>query len=149
MIEKINSDICAGTPKKWHNAPQTIYSFFIMIALSWHKKRNINKSKLCKALMVAGTTLFFSIIAESLIIIELARHTETLVNETLEEGSVETSHLPMVQFVCITLFLVVPPEYSKQFGLNNIPLVTFEDVPALFISSGHLVNSIFLYRYSI
>jgi hypothetical protein len=112
MIEKVSSDICDAIPKKWHNAPQTIYSFFIMIALSWHKKRNINKSKLCKALMVAGTTLFFSIIAESLIIIELARHTDSLVNETLEEGSVEMSHLPMVQFVCITLFLV---DMSNKF----------------------------------
>ena len=111
MIEKVNSDICASLPKKWHNAPQTMYSFFIMIALSWHKKRNIYKSKLCKALMVAGTSLFFSIIAESLIIIELARHTETL-NETSVEPSLDDSHLPMVQFICITLFLV---DMSNKF----------------------------------
>ena len=111
MIEKINSDICAGVPKKWHNAPQTMYSFFIMIALSWHKKRNIYKSKLCKALMVAGASLFFSIIAESLIILELARHTENL-NETSTDLDLDRSHLPMVQFICITLFLV---DMSNKF----------------------------------
>ena len=120
-IAKLNSDICAAPPKKWYSVPQTMYAFFIMIALSWSKKKNIKKSKICKAIMIAGPSLFFTIIAEAVVIIELARHTESLVNDnsTNLEDIDDKSHLPMVQFICISLFLI---DMSSKFfaTLRNI-----------------------------
>ena len=44
-IEKLDSDICAAPPKKWYTVSQTMYAFFIMIALSWSKKRILQNLK--------------------------------------------------------------------------------------------------------
>lgn len=119
-IEKLDSDICAAPPKKWYSVSQTMYAFFIMIALSWSKKKNITKSKICKAIMIAGPSLFFTIITEAVIIIELARHTNSInENNTTEIDEGDKSHLPMVQFICISLFLI---DMSSKFfaTLRNI-----------------------------
>ena len=55
--------------------------------------------------MIAGPSLFFTIITEAVIIIELARHTNSInENNTTEIDEGDKSHLPMVQFICISLF---------------------------------------------
>lgn len=125
-IQKIDSDICARPPKKWFSIPQTMYSFFIMISLSWSKKKDVTKSKICKSVMIAGPSLFFSIIAEAIIVLELGGYIELMeaekyINSTNISFITDEpkNNLFMIQFICISLFLI---DMSSKFfaTLKNI-----------------------------